>query len=254
VQAVDPTQRFSSRVDNYVRYRPGYPPEILEALRAECGLTSSSAVADIGSGTGILSRMFLENGNTVYGVEPNETMRQAGEEFLADFPRFTSIAGRAEATTIPDGAVDFVTAGQAAHWFNPTPSRDEFRRILKPRGWLVLVWNERSTDTTPFLRAYEQVLISFGTDYQEVRHERTTQDLSKFFSSSPYHEQVFQMRQDFDYSGFEGRVLSSSYAPGPEHPRHLAMLHELHRIFDEYQVNGRVSMEYRTRLYYGRLD
>jgi SAM-dependent methyltransferase len=181
-------------------------------------------------------------------------MRQAGEQFLAEFPRFTSVAGRAEATTLPAHAVDFVTAGQAAHWFNPGPSRDEFRRMLKPGGWLVLVWNERSTDTTPFLRAYEQVLISFGTDYQEVRHERTTQDLSKFFTSSGYRERVFQLHQDFDYPSFEGRVLSSSYAPGPEHPRHQPMLQELRRIFDEHQMNGRVTMEYRTRLYYGRLD
>jgi len=254
MQAVDPTERFSSRVDNYVRYRPGYPPEVLEALRAECSLNSSSVIADIGSGTGILSRMFLENGNPVYGVEPNDTMRQAGEQFLAKFPRFASIAGRAEATTLSDRTVDFVTAGQAAHWFDPAPSREEFRRILKPGGWLVLVWNERLTDTTPFLRDYEQVLISFGTDYQEVRHERTTQDLRGFFASSGYHERAFRMQQDFDYTGFAGRVLSSSYAPGPEHPRHLPMLHELRRIFDEHQVNGRVSMEYRTRLYYGRLD
>jgi SAM-dependent methyltransferase len=254
MQAVDPTERFSSQVDNYIRYRPGYPPEVLELLRTECGLKPASVVADIGSGTGILSRIFLQNGNYVYGVEPNDTMRHAGEQFLAEFPRFTSVAGRAEATTLPDHSVDIVTAGQAAHWFDPEPTREEFHRILKPGGWLALVWNERSTDTTPFLRAYEQVLISFGTDYQDVRHERTTQDLSRFFSSSGYQERVFHMQQDFDYSGFEGRVLSSSYAPGPEHPRHLPMLHELRRIFDEHQVNGRVSMEYRTRAYYGCMD
>ena len=254
MQAVDPTQRFSSRVENYIRYRPGYPPEVLVLLRTECGLNRSSVIADIGSGTGILSRAFLENGNHVYGVEPNEKMRHAGEEFLVEFPRFTSVAGRAEATTLPDHSVDIVTAAQAAHWFDPQRSQQEFRRILKPGGRLALVWNERCTDTTAFLRAYEQVLISFGTDYQDVRHERTTQDVSKFFSSSGYHERVFQMQQDFDYPGFEGRVLSSSYAPGPEHPRHLPMLRELRRIFDEYQANGRVSMEYRTRVYYGRLD
>ena len=118
----------------------------------------------------------------------------------------------------------------------------------------MLVWNERSTDTTAFLRAYEQVLISYGTDYQEVRHERTTEDLGSFFAPSPFQERVFKMRQEFDYPAFEGRVLSSSYAPGPEHANHLPLLRELRRIFDEHNVEGRVAMAYKTRVYYGRLE
>jgi len=254
MQAVDPTQRFSSRVDNYVRYRPGYPADVLLLLKAECGLTAESTIADIGSGTGILTRIFLENGNPVFGVEPNAAMRQAGEQLLMEFPRFTSVDGRAEATTFPDHSVDFVTAAQAAHWFDQQPTRHEFQRILKPGGWTVLVWNERSVDTTPFLRAYEQVLISYGTDYQDVRHERTTENLGTFFASYPFQERVFEMRQEFDYPALEGRVLSSSYAPAAGHPKHLPMLAELRRIFDENQVGGRVSMEYKTRVYYGRLE
>src|SRR5579863_2151487 len=124
----DATQRFSSRVDDYVRFRPGYPHEIIELLKKECGLTPNSVVADIASGTGIFTRMLLGNGNRVWGVEPNDEMRRAGDLFLADYPHFTSTAGTAEATTLPDRSIDFMTAAQAAHWFDRENARHEFIR------------------------------------------------------------------------------------------------------------------------------
>jgi len=250
----DPTQRFSSRVDNYVRYRPGYPLEVLCLLKNECGLTPDSVIADIASGTGLFTRLLLENGNRVFGVEPNADMRGAGEQFLAQYPHFTSVAGTAEATTLPDQSVELVTAAQAAHWFDRAKARREFLRILKPQGWTVLLWNERRTDSTPFLRDYEQLLLSYGTDYQEVRHERTTAEISDFFAPAPFQSSELEMRQELDYSALEGRLLSSSYTPGPDHPTYESMLRELRRMFDAHRVNGRVTLEYNTLVYYGRLD
>jgi SAM-dependent methyltransferase len=197
--------------------------------------------------------MLLENGNLVFGVEPNAEMREAGERLLANFPRFTSIAGTAEATTLADQSVDFVTAAQAAHWFHRERTRREFVRILKPGGWLVLLWNERLTDSTKFLRDYEQLLLTYGTDYEEVRHERTTDAVNEFFDPAPFKERVFEMRQEFDYAGIQGRLLSSSYAPGPEHPKHAPMLRELRRIFDACSIEGLATFEYKTRMYFGRL-
>lgn len=251
--ATNATSRFSDRVENYVRYRPEYPPEVLRMLRDECGLTPSHMVADIASGTGLWTRVLLENGNAVYGVEPNAEMRQAGEQFLAEFPKLTSTAGSAEATTLPHASVDFVSAAQAGHWFDRVKARREFVRILKPGGWLVLLWNERITDSTPFLRAYEQLLLDYGTDYAEVRHERTTESVNEFFDPLPFQERAFDMRQEFDYAGLEGRLLSSSYAPGPGHPKHGPMLAELRKIFDAHVLNGRVGFDYKTRVYFGRL-
>ncbi len=251
--AANATSRFSDRVENYVRYRPGYPSEILPVLSTECGLTRDHVIADIASGTGIWTRTLLENGNPVYAVEPNVDMRQAGERLLASFPRFTSVAGTAEATTLPDASVDFVTAAQAAHWFDRPRTRREFVRILKPQGWLVLLWNERLTNSTPFLREYEQLLLDYGTDYADVRHERTTDAVNEFFDPAPYQERTFPMRQEFDYAGLEGRLLSSSYAPGPEHPKHAPMLQELKRIFNVHASSGRVAFDYTTRVYFGRL-
>jgi SAM-dependent methyltransferase len=249
----DPTQRFSSRVENYIRYRPSYPPQVLEILRSECGLTASSTIADIASGTGIFTRLLLENGNRVYGVEPNREMREAAERLLADFRGFSSIAGTAEATTLPDQSVDFATAAQAAHWFDLPKARTEFARILRPGGWAVLLWNERCTDTTPFLREYEELLLQYGTDYEKVRHEHTTDNIGGFFAPTPFDQRAFDMRQEFDYAQLEGRLLSSSYAPGEGHPQHEAMLRELRRLFDTHQNNGRVGMDYVTRIYFGRL-
>ena len=252
--ASDATQRFSSRVENYVRYRPGYPPAIIELLTEECDLRLDSLVADIAFGTGIFTKLLLENGNKVFGVEPNADMRNAGESFLADYSRFTSIAGTAEATTLPDHSVDFVTAAQAAHWFDLKKARQEFIRITKPGGWAVLLWNERSVDSTPFLRDYEEILLNFGTDYKEVRHERTTETIHEFFSPTPFHARVFDNHQEVDYEGLEGRLLSSSYTPSVDHPNYQPMLTGLRRIFNSHQVNGKVFLEYKTRVYYAQLS
>jgi SAM-dependent methyltransferase len=249
--ASNATSRFSDRVENYVRYRPGYPIDALRVLKNECGMKPAHVVADIAYGTGIWTRMLLENGNRVFGVEPNAEMRQSGERLLAEWPKFTSLAGTAEATTLADESVDFVTAAQAAHWFDRQRARREFLRILKPSGWLALLWNERLTDTTPFLRDYERLLLDYGTDYEEVRHERT--GVSEFFDPEPFQERVFPNMQEFDYAGIEGRLLSSSYVPGPADAKYAPMLRELRKVFDAHAVQGRATFEYKTRVYFGRL-
>jgi len=249
-----PTARFSDRVENYARFRPGYPPEVLDLLRTECGLQPYHVIADIASGTGIFTKLLLENGNPVFAVEPNPEMREAGSQLLATYEKLTAVAGSAEETTLPSASVDFVTAAQAAHWFDRDRARREFARILKPSGWCVLIWNERRTATTPFLRDYEELLLTYGTDYKEVRHERTTAVIHEFFAPSPYQEHVFDLRQQFDYEGAAGRLLSSSYAPLEDHPNHAPMMRELERIIRAHAHRGLVEFEYNTRVYYGRLD
>lgn len=249
-----PTARFSDRVENYIRYRPGYPPEVLDVLRAECGLQPEHVIADIASGTGALTRLLLENGNPVFAVEPNAEMREGGSRLLETYAKLTSVEGTAEETSLPSGSADFVTAAQAAHWFDRRRAREEFARILKPSGWCVLIWNERRTANTAFLREYEQLLLTYGTDYKEVRHERTTATIHEFFAPALYEERVFDLRQRFDYKGVAGRLLSSSYAPLAEHPNHAPMMQELERIFRAHAQAGIVEFEYNTRVFYGRLS
>ena len=248
------TTRFSSRVDDYIKYRPHYPIEILDLLAAKCDMTPESVVADIGSGTGILTKLFLDNGNPVIGVEPNKEMREGGEEYLAEYARFNSIDGTSEATRLPAKSIDIIIAAQAFHWFDQTKTRPEFRRILNDDGWVVLVWNDRRVDATPFLRDYEALLNEFGSDYKEIDH-KNVQDkaaFAAFFGALP-DEAKFEHIQRFDLAGLLGRLNSASYMPGVEDPRHSAMAKRAKEIFDAHQVNGKVAFEYDTRVYYGRM-
>jgi len=251
----DAKQRFSNRVADYVRYRPGYPQELLPLLQGWCGLRPGHSIADIGSGTGLLSRIFLEFGNQVYGVEPNSEMRAAGEAFLRSYPKFTSVAGSAEATTLPSDSVDFVTAGQAFHWFQLSAAREEFHRILKAHGRVIIIWNERLIDDTAFLREYEALLLRFGTDYSKVSESYPrAEQMLEFFHPNEFTSHALPNFQEFDFEGLTGRLRSSSYAPAPGHPQFEPMMQELRRIFDAYHQNGVVRMEYRTRVYAGPLD
>ncbi|MEZ5429335.1 MAG: class I SAM-dependent methyltransferase [Pyrinomonadaceae bacterium] len=243
-------ERFSDRVENYVKYRPDYPREIIGLLREETGFRPDSAVADIGSGTGIFARLFLENGNRVFGVEPNEAMRRAAEDFLGDFPLFESIGGTAENTGLPDESVDFVTAAQAFHWFDLEKVRPEFKRILRKNGYIALVWNKRQLDSNSFLREYERFLLEYGTDYQKVRHEQITKDVLEQGFGIPFREAVFPNSQTFDLEGLRGRMLSSSYMPTPDNPRFDEMIKNLKMLFAEHQKNGKIQILYDTNIFY----
>jgi SAM-dependent methyltransferase len=250
--SADATTRFSDRVANYVRYRPGYPAEVLDVLRAETGLAPGHVVADVGSGTGISAKLFLDAGHPVFAVEPNAEMRAAAEAMLGGDPRFRRVDGTASATTLPDASVDYVVAAQAFHWFDPAAVVPEWRRILRAGGWMVLLWNTRQTDSTPFLRAYEALLHEHGTDYASVNHENVTEDALRAVLGEGYARHAVPNVQVFDFEGLKGRLLSSSYAPNVDHPGHAPMLAALRRIFDEHQQDGRVRFEYDTEIYLGR--
>jgi len=249
-----PAGRFSDRVDEYVKYRPHYSPEVVQALRAECGLLPDHVVVDVGCGTGLLAYIFLENGNRVIGVEPNANMRTAGEQYLSSFEIFSMVTGSAENTSLPDHCADFVIAGQAFHWFQPDATRREFARLLKPGGWAVLIWHDRDVESTAFLRAYEEFLVRYYTDYTTVAHNKVANygALECFYSPDKLHLVVQATQQRFDLEGLRGRLLSSSYAPR-EGPVAEAMLLELPKLFDLYQESGVVTLDYHTRIYFGHL-
>lgn len=251
---LEPTKRFSNRVDNYVKYRPRYPSEIIRLLETECGLASRSVIADIGSGTGFLSELFLSHGSTVIGVEPNAEMRAAGEQLLSKYPNFTSIVGTAEATTLSDNALDFVTAGQAFHWFDRESTRREFARILKVGGWTVIVWNTFAVERSELVKGYDEVLLRYGTDYRNVRSEIEDSDIAAFFAPSACTTARFDFQQTFDWEAFKGRLLSASYAPQAGEPNYEPMLDELRQVFDANQRGGKVVFDYDTEVYYGQLE
>jgi SAM-dependent methyltransferase len=245
----DPTERFSSRVEDYLRYRPSYPAEVIAFLERQCGLTAQSRVADIGSGTGLLAELFLRFGCEVYGVEPNAEMRAAGQRLLAGWPRFHSVAGRAEATTLPERSADFVSAGQAFHWFSPDAARSEFQRILTPQGWVALVWNER-LGSPGFNAGYEDLVTRYGPEHPHAE----TSEMDHFFGEHGWRLAQFPNQQNFGREGLRGRFLSSSYAPLPGAANYQPSMQELDRLFDEFQRDGRVTLLYTTEVYIGRLE
>ncbi len=244
--------RFSNRVADYVRWRPSYPPAILSLLEREAGLTKGTQIADIGSGTGIATGLFLNHGCETFAVEPNAAMRAAAEAEWGQHPLFHSIAGSAEATTLESQSMDLVVSAQAFHWFDHARARQEFSRILRPGGQVVLLWNERHLDTTPFLRDYELFLIRHATDYGSVRHELCGPAiLDAFYGKEGYRTHTFPNQQTFDFEGLKGRLLSSSYAPAAGQPGHEPMLQELRTLFETHQQNGVVHIDYTTRVYLG---
>lgn len=250
----DSTQRFSDRVENYVRYRPSYPPAIVSILQDRAHLAHDSIVADIGSGTGLLTALLLPVAGRVYAIEPNTAMRTAAEELFQSESGFASVAATAESTTLAPTSVDLITAGQAFHWFDQRACRIEFARILKPKGCVALVWNERLTESTPFLADYEKLLRSQARDYDQVKHSRVDEAVIRdFFHPAPFEKIETPNEQDFDLPGLVGRALSSSYVPNPGQPGYERFVAELERIFDAHAKAGRVSFYYQTRLYLGRL-
>jgi ubiquinone/menaquinone biosynthesis C-methylase UbiE len=251
---MDPTARFSDRVADYVATRPGYPDELLRTLESATGLGPGATVADLGSGTGISARLLLRSGARVIGVEPNEAMRRAAEKALGDEPRFESVSGTAEATTLADGSVDLVTAAQAFHWFDRDATRAEMERVLVPGGRVALFWNRRLTDSAPFLRAYEALLHEFGTDYAQVDHSQIGPRVLGEFFGGPYQSWEFPNHQVFDDEDLRRRLLSSSYTPPPGHPDHHPMLDALARLFAAHEDGGTVRFDYVTELFLGPLS
>ncbi len=249
----DPTRRFSDRVDDYVRYRPHYPAGVLDVLRTGFGLRPQAVIADVGSGTGISAELFLANGNRVFAVEPNPAMRAAAERLLGSRPGFASVDGTAEATTLEPGSVDAIVAAQAFHWFDPGRARAEFRRILKPGGWVALIWNTRVKDTA-FARAYEALLSKYGTDYAGVTHERLGPAALAGFFSARFLQTELPNAQQLDRDALRGRLLSSSYVPATGQPGHDAMLAELDAIFREHHRDGCVRFDYVTQMYVGSIE
>jgi SAM-dependent methyltransferase len=249
----DNTQRFSNRVDNYVKYRPSYPKEIILFLAEEIGFTKNFVIADIGSGTGILSKIFLKNGNTVFGVEPNAPMRNKAEGLLKDYSNFKSTDSTAEQTTLQNESIDLITAAQAFHWFDVDKTKREFKRILKHNGFCCLIWNER-LNNSGFLKAYEQLLKDYSTDYTKVDHKNVNdKKIEAFFSPNIVTKKSFSNKQVFDFDGLKGRLLSSSYTPDENHSKHNAMLEQLKNIFDSFNRNNQVQFDYETKVYLGRL-
>jgi SAM-dependent methyltransferase len=251
---LDSTQRFTDRVADYVRYRPGYPAELIDFLHETCAIPPRARVADMGAGTGISSKLLLDAGHPVIAVEPNDAMRQAADQWLSGYPGYSSVAAPAEQTTLPGASVDRVIAAQAFHWFDRDRVRQEFARILRPGGRLALLWNARLLDGSAFLRGYEALLQAHGVDYNAVAERYSDDaDMQQWFGPGLRHTGHFHYVQKLDFDGLRGRLMSSSYAPKPGHPHFEPAMQVLQSLFDATARQGVVDFEYDTRIYVGVL-
>lgn len=250
----DAKARFSNRVDAYVAARPRYPEAVIDLLGEKIGLVPSWQVVDVGSGTGISCELFLRSGHAVTAIEPNDAMRAAAEKLLGGFAGFRSLNGAAEATTLPARYADLVVAAQAFHWFDIPSARREFQRILRSPGYALLMWNDRRLTGAPFLEAYEKLLVAHGTDYLKIRHNNVgAEHFAEFFGRSGYQSASLPNHQLLGLAALRSRLLSSSYVPQEDDPRAKPMLAALREIFEQHKQSGRVTIEYDTRLYFGKL-
>ncbi len=253
-QDPDSTLRFSNRVRDYQRARPSYPTELITLLRDEIGLGPGRTVADVGSGTGILTGLLLDTGSRVIGVEPNNAMREAAEALLGQHPEFQSVDGTAEDTGLPADSVDVVTAAQAFHWFDVEKTSREFRRILRGEGAVALIWNHRHSGGSAFLMAYERFLEEWGRGYADIRASWGAEaDVARFFGQEEVVHRRFPNEQVLDCEELEARFLSSSYAPSRDDAQLPAASTALRRLFDDHSLDGAVRMTYNTEIYYGRV-
>src|SRR6185437_14772718 len=255
-----PTERFSGRAEAYLRGRPRYPQNLIPFLSEKLGLTPAHVVADVGSGTGFLTEPFLANGNVVYAIEPNAAMRGAAESWLGNYSNFRSINATAEVTTLADRSVDFITAGQAFHWFEPTSTRREFIRILRQKslnagGMVILVWNERRRDDS-FAIEYQDLVDRHSLDEPAARARVDAVEpasIEAFFAPSRCELASLPNHQDLDAQGLIDRLLSISHMPGPDHPLQDRLIEAALDLFHKHAQNDRVRMNYNKSIFYGRL-
>ncbi|MFT3935825.1 MAG: class I SAM-dependent methyltransferase [Chitinophagaceae bacterium] len=246
------TLRFSEKAANYNLYRPSYPPVIIEWLKKSINLQLQQSIADIGSGTGIFSAIFLQANYTVYGIEPNEPMRQFAETNFASQKNFHSIDGTAEQTNLPNNSVDLITVAQAFHWFDLPVVKKEFQRILKPNGYVLLAWNILQSNT-PFLKAYALLKEKYEEQDAHPDHADSIM-INHFFAPQPVIKQEIENVQWRDADGLKGLLLSSSKIPQPQDERYASMMNELQQIIEKYAVNGKFELIYSTKLYLAKLN
>jgi ubiquinone/menaquinone biosynthesis C-methylase UbiE len=249
------TERFTGRVEDYKRYRLRYPKAVIETLVSRCDLQLDHLVADVGAGTGMLAELFLEHGNAVVAIEPNDDMREACERLASAWPGLMVKKATAEDTGLEDGSVDFVAVGRAFHWFNVAEAAKEFRRILRAEGWIVIASNSRVRDDSPMSVAYEALLREHGTDYK-ANHERyeIIGRVDELFAGGELFREEIYGEQRLTLEELVGQTQSLSVTPEPGHAKYEGMQEALRGFFAKWQVDGIVEMKTVCRVACGRLS
>ncbi|MDR1536809.1 MAG: class I SAM-dependent methyltransferase [Clostridiales bacterium] len=250
MDATDSKERFSDRAKVYARHRPDYPDE---AVRLILESSEDGPAADIGSGTGKLTKMLLPSGRQIYAVEPNPMMRCEAEAELSKFPNFHSVCASAEETTLPDNFAALIVAAQAFHWFDKEKCKKEFRRISTSAGVAALIWNQADACASDFMRSYLDAADIYSGDYPKHHHDLTNLKQFELFFDGNFTSRLLAWSAPINFEGLWGRALSSSYAPVEGHPHYEPLKASLEEIFSKHQKSGFVTYEYKTLVVLGKL-
>ena len=245
-------QIFSPKVADYLASRPGYPAKLFESLTSTCNLRNGAVVADIGAGTGLFTHGLLQHGYQVIAVEPNAAMRAAADQLLTGYPGYRSEHGSAESLPIQPSSVDLITAAQAFHWFEIDRSRAEFLRVLRPKGKVALIWNDRVL-TDPLHIALDEIFTRYGGAKRDalVAHESRS-DLPKFFGSTVPAELTWNHEHCLDQSGLLSLVFSRSYMPDRSSLPGREVSHHVCEAFQRFATEAGVIVRYTTVAIVGR--
>ena len=247
------TERFTGRVEDYERYRMRYSTAVIEILVGRCGLRREHMVADIGAGTGMLAELFLQHGNAVIAVEPNDDMRSACARLESAWPGLLVVKATAEATGLEDASVDFIAVGRAFHWFDLERAAKEFRRILRPGGWVVLASNSRERDDSPQSVEYEALLREHGTDYEANRERyEIAPRVDAFFAGGELFREEIRGEQRLTLEELIGQTQSLSVTPESGHANYEGMQRALREFFARWAVDGVLVMSTVCRVACGR--
>lgn len=243
---------FSGKADVYKKYRSEYPDIFLDYLYSDLGFSPQSIIADIGAGTGMLSKCLLQRGSRLIFVEPNEDMFNAAKAEFGQNERCVFIKAPAEETTIPSTSVDFVTAARSFHWFDSERFKTECQRILKPDGRVLIIWNndklpqEITEETDALSRKYSALF-----ENQPHRKNKTTEAFGQFFKNGSYEHVKFEKESEMNKETFIGRFLSRSYAPNEGEENYEVFVNGLKEIFDRYANKGCITTTNCTECFYG---
>lgn len=247
--------RYSCKIEDYAKYRPDFPSEIIDFLYASGDISNSSVIADIGSGTGRFTRLLLEKGNLVYGVERNNEMRAKAEELLSKYTKFISISGSAEETSLNSKSVDLITVAQAFHWFDKEKCLLEFKRIIKNNGKVFIVWDDFVGDYNDFSIEQGKVISQFRVVESENKGRKLTRAemINKFFKNNKFRTMAFTHELYEGFDEFKGGILSASFTPKPGEENYEPFINKLQEVFDKYQQNGKVCTAFSSECYFGEL-
>ncbi|HLO27660.1 MAG TPA: class I SAM-dependent methyltransferase [Anaerolineales bacterium] len=246
------TEIYSTKAEKYAKYRWDYSLQAIEAIIQIAHVTEQTLAADIGAGTGMLTKHFAGRVRHIYAVEPNDEMRKIAEGQLERFENCSVIKGCAEAIPLGNQSVDLITVAQALHWFDPTRTRAEFRRVLKPKGWLTAIRNYGVDQTLNQAMGRICAEADRAGLLEAVPHPEE-KPVSYYCGHEDIQRLTYEIEEKQNWDEFIGSLLSASYMPEESHPSYPRLERVARQVFDDLSENGELRVRGETELIIGQV-